>query len=296
MGKLAIQLGKLGSAIGILAGLIEMSIGAQIRPWIGNKENPAVLGVITFFLSAIAFLSVLSARNHAKTTNDRKLTIFLGVLLPAAICFTTVGRLWYLPGSLLIVTCLILGYEYWFSPAAVRSPKIISRKFWVNQIMGGVGSLIILVSVILAFFNSNYGLFESEIILKADHFRFAVLPMDIVRFTNLSGGVTIVEDIEVGLVMIVYIFLILGAAIALISSLAQSQLFKGIGGIIVFTGLALFLFCLPGILAILGSPSVRFQNIIGSLGLGWYLSAVGMSLIIISSLLKIKELMQRVEL
>ncbi|KKH95083.1 hypothetical protein EO95_00485 [Methanosarcina sp. 1.H.T.1A.1] len=80
MEKLAIKPGILGSGLGILAGLIEMSIGAQILPWIGNKESPVVLGLITFFLSGIALLSVLSARNHVKLTNDRKLAIFFGVL------------------------------------------------------------------------------------------------------------------------------------------------------------------------------------------------------------------------
>ncbi len=284
MEKLAIKPGILGGGLGILAGLIEMSIGAQILPWIGNKESPVVLGLITFFLSSIALLSVLSARNHVKLTNDRKLAIFFGVLLPAVICFTTVGRLWYLPGSLLIMTCLLLAHEFWFGQSKLSSPKIISRKFWVNQILGGIGSLIILVSVALGFLNSNFALFQSEILIKADHFRFEILPMDIVRFTNLAGGVTTVKDIEVSLVMFVYIFLILGAVIALISSLAKSRIFKGIGGILVFTGLALFLFWLPGILAQTEFPSVGFQNIIGLLGMGWYISAVGMSLIMITSL------------
>ena len=40
MGKHAIQIGKWGSAFGVLAGLTELSIGTKILPWIGNKENP----------------------------------------------------------------------------------------------------------------------------------------------------------------------------------------------------------------------------------------------------------------
>jgi hypothetical protein len=94
MDKLAIQFGVLGSMLGALAGLIELSIGAQIRPWIGNKENPAVLGLVTLLLSGMALGAIVSARNLEMPTNDSKLAIFLGVLLPAVICFTTVGRLW----------------------------------------------------------------------------------------------------------------------------------------------------------------------------------------------------------
>ena len=44
MKKLATTLGIWGATLGMLAGLIELGIGSQIRPWIGNKENPAILG------------------------------------------------------------------------------------------------------------------------------------------------------------------------------------------------------------------------------------------------------------
>ena len=55
------------------------------------------------------------ARRQEAHTNDGKLAIFLGVLLPAAICFTTVGRLWYLPGSLLVGSAALLAYEFWIA-------------------------------------------------------------------------------------------------------------------------------------------------------------------------------------
>lgn len=282
MGKLAIKLGKLGSALGILAGLIEICIGAHIRAWIGNKENPFVLGLITFFLSGIAFLSVFSAGNHIKPSNNRKLAIFLGVLLPATVCFTTVGRLWYLPGLLLVLTSILLAYEYWVRESKGSSPKKVSKKFWVYQIIGVIGSLFVLFSVIMAFINSNFGLFISETLVKADIFRFEVLPMDFIRITNLSSRVTM--DIEVTLVLVIYLSLILGAIISLISILVKSRIFKGIGGILVFAGLVLFLIWLPGILAQTEFHSVRLKNIIGSLGLGWYISTIGMSLIMSTSI------------
>lgn len=281
MGKLAVQLGKLGSALGILAGLIEMCIGAHIPAWIGNKENPVVLGLITFLLSGVAFLSVFSD-GHIKLSNNRKLAIFLGVLLPAAVCFTTVGRLWYLPGPLLVFTSILLAYGYWVRDSKRSSPKKVSKKFWVYQIIGGIGSLFVLFSVIMAFINSNFGLFISETLVKANLFRFEVLPMDFVRITNLSSGVTM--DIEVSLVMVIYISLILGAIISLISTLAKSRIFKVIGGILIFAGLVLFLIWLPGILVQTEFHTVRFKNMIGSLGLGWYISTVGMSLIISTSI------------
>lgn len=288
MRKIAIQLGKSGSILGVLAGLIEMSIGAQILPWIGNKQNPVILGIITLVLSTVALLSVVSAHKLDKPTNDRKMAIVLGVLLPAAICFTTVGRLWYLPGSLLIVTCLLLAYEYWIGQSKGISPKIISRKTGTAQIIGVAGSVIILLSVFLAFINDKFGLFQAEMIVKTDLIRLKILPMDIVHLTKISGNITTVEYLEVSLVMIIYIFLIVGGAIALISALIQSRIFTGIGGILVFTGLLLFLFWIPGILARTGFTSVSSQDIIRSLGIGWVMALVGMSLIAITNIVQFR--------
>ena len=68
MKKPAIQLGICGAALGMLAGLIELSIGAQIRPWIGNKENPAVLGLVTILLSGMAL--GLYRGSQARNTNQ----------------------------------------------------------------------------------------------------------------------------------------------------------------------------------------------------------------------------------
>ena len=82
MKKLATTLGIWGATLGMLAGLIELGIGSQIRPWIGNKENPAVLGLVTMLLSGMALAAATMARRQEAHTNDGKLAIFLGVLLP----------------------------------------------------------------------------------------------------------------------------------------------------------------------------------------------------------------------
>jgi hypothetical protein len=113
MKRLATILGIWGATLGMLAGLIELGIGSQIRPWIGNKENPAVL-------SGMALAATTMARRQEAHTNHGKLAIFLGVLLPAAICFTTVGRLWYLPGTLLVGSAALLAYEFWIGSISTK--------------------------------------------------------------------------------------------------------------------------------------------------------------------------------
>ena len=130
MKKLATTLGIWGASIGMLAGLIELGIGSQIRPWIGNKENPAVLGLVTILLSGMALAAVTVARKQESQTNDGKLAIFLGVLLPTGICFTTVGRLWYLPGPLLVGSAALLAYEFWIAAPSNATPGTSSDKGW----------------------------------------------------------------------------------------------------------------------------------------------------------------------
>lgn len=287
MGKLLINTGILGSALGILAGLIELSIGAQIRPWIGNKENPTALGLVTLLLSGLALGAIISARNIDMPTNDKKLAIFLGVFLPSVICFTTVGRLWYLPGPLMIVAALLLAHEYWLSPPTAGAPGIVAGIGSAGRIIGGIGSVLIFAAFGLAFWRSQFGLFHSEVLVEAELVQFDVLPMDFVRRAYLSGSAMTIENVEVSRVMIVYILLILGAALAFIASLTASRLFIGIGGGVAFAGLILFLIWLPGILTQVQHPAGDLFNLMGSLSWGWYLSLVGMSLTLIASLVRI---------
>lgn len=276
MKKLALKLGTWGAVLGILAGVVELSIGTQIRPWIGDKENPVVLGIVTLLLSVMAFVAVLIASKQDAQTNDGKLAIFLGVLLPTAICFTTVGRLWYLPGVLLTVSVLFLAYEFWMNPQA-RDVPVSSKR--TRRMIAAIGSLVILISMGLAFWKSAFGLFQVEIPVRVDRVRLEILPMDLVRRTALTNGASLIENIESKQVMVIYILLIIGAALALIASLTSSRLFTGIGGGIVLIGLQLFLIWLPWILS-QAQYTPGFSSLLKSLGWGWYLSTTGMVMVL----------------
>jgi hypothetical protein len=274
MKKLALKLGTWGAMLGMLAGVVELSIGTHIRPWIGDKENPVVLGIVTLLLSVLAFVAVLIASKLDALTNDNKLAIFLGALLPAAICFTTVGRLWYLPGILLIVSVLFLAYEFWMKPQA-RDVPISSER--TRRIIAAIGSLVILISIGLAFWKSAFGLFQVEIPVRVDRVRLEILPMDFVRRTALTNGASLIENIESSQVMVVYILLIVGAVLVLIASLTSSRLFTVIGGGVVLIGLLFFLIWLPWILS-QAQYTPGYLSLLKSLGWGWYLSATGMIL------------------
>jgi hypothetical protein len=85
----------------------------------------------------------------------------------------------------------------------------------------------------MVFWNSHFGLFQAEVLIRAARIRFEILPIDFVRRTALANGALAVENVEVSQVMIIYILLILGAVLALIASLTASRLFTGTGGGIV---------------------------------------------------------------
>ena len=160
MKKLAIRLGTWGAALGMLAGVVELSLGTHIRPWIGNKENPFVLGLVTLVLSGLAWMTVRMARKGVMYTADGKLATILGVLVPAGVCFTTVGMLWYLPGILLSVSASLLIADYWRNrPRTANYPWR-----WVS----GLGALISLLSFWAAFWRDAFGLFWEMIPVLSD--------------------------------------------------------------------------------------------------------------------------------
>ncbi len=237
-----------------------------------------MLGFVTLFLSGMALAAFVVARRRKMHTNDGKLAIFLGALLPAAICFTTVGRLWYLPGTLLMVAVALLANEFWMTPQAAVSSGTSGRAW---RLIAGIGSLAILLSVGLAFWKSAFGLFHAEVSVVADRVCFDVLPTDCVRCTELSNGEML--NVEDGRVRTIYLFLMLGAAFAFIASLTASRLFARIGGGVALLGLLLCLALLPGILPGLLVPvnsAHACLNLLRSLGWGWHLSAAGVVLIL----------------
>jgi hypothetical protein len=94
-------IGAAGAALGVAAGLAELTLGPSIRSWVGNKQDTTRLGLATLLLAALAVLAALALRRPGASPPAR-LAAAIGLLVPGLICFTTVGRLWYLPGAILV--------------------------------------------------------------------------------------------------------------------------------------------------------------------------------------------------
>jgi hypothetical protein len=94
-----------GVLLGVCAGLLQLFLGSTIPEWTGNKMDPAGLGLTTIVLSLVAGAALWQLRRPLPRW-ARVACAVVGVAC-AGVCFSTVGRLWYLPGTLLIAATLL---------------------------------------------------------------------------------------------------------------------------------------------------------------------------------------------
>lgn len=106
--RIAAGLAAAGAGLGVLAGLVELTVGPSIREWVGNKQDTTRLGLTTTLLAVIAAFAAAALRRPGGAAGARRIAVTLGLAIPALLCFTTVGRLWYLPGLLLLAAAVLL--------------------------------------------------------------------------------------------------------------------------------------------------------------------------------------------
>lgn len=97
-----------GATLGIIAGLIDVAVGPSIRDWVGNKLHTTTLGVATVILSAVALVATVRWLRPGGGASDRRLATVLALLIVGCVCFTTIGRLWFLPGALLLIAAALI--------------------------------------------------------------------------------------------------------------------------------------------------------------------------------------------
>jgi len=97
--------GRSGSPIGpLLKSQVDRSasfVAAFFDEASRRLQDTTRLGLATLLLAAVALLSALALR-RAGASPPARLAAAVGLLVPGLISFTTVGRLWYLPGALLV--------------------------------------------------------------------------------------------------------------------------------------------------------------------------------------------------
>jgi hypothetical protein len=104
---IAARLGAAGAVLGTAAGVVQATWGTHIPEWSGDKNDPVALGVLTVLLSGLAGAAAVRLRSSAPPSAGVRLAVLVGLAVPGLLCFTTVGRLWYLPGVLLISAAVL---------------------------------------------------------------------------------------------------------------------------------------------------------------------------------------------
>ena len=85
-------LAAVGSALGVLAGIVQATVGSEIPGWTGAKTSPGALGLLTVVLSMIAGAGCATLR-WARVRTGARLAALAAIAVPGLVCFTTVRRL-----------------------------------------------------------------------------------------------------------------------------------------------------------------------------------------------------------
>jgi hypothetical protein len=105
--RAAAQIGLAGGALGVVAGSVELLLGESIRSWVGDKSDTTRLGLTTIVLAVLAVSSAAAIGSRLGDDAPRRLLLATGMLLPGLIGFTTTGRLWWAPGTVLVVATVV---------------------------------------------------------------------------------------------------------------------------------------------------------------------------------------------
>jgi hypothetical protein len=131
-----------GAGSGAAVGAVQASVGSHIPDWTGNKNSPVALGVLTVVLSLLAMGCAFGLARLPRHDAGRRLALTIGLLIPAGLCFSTVGRLWWLPGPLLLcAAALALGAD----PRGDYARLI--RTHWHAVLLGVLGAAELLMAV-----------------------------------------------------------------------------------------------------------------------------------------------------
>ena len=106
----ASRLGVLGASLGIAAGAVEVTVGSHIGPWIGGKADPTRLGIVTLALGTVALAAALVVGRTEPVPPPRRAAAGVMLTVTGLTGMTTTGRLWVVPGALLLIAAAALAW------------------------------------------------------------------------------------------------------------------------------------------------------------------------------------------
>ncbi len=136
------RLGAIGASFGIAAGIAQASIGSHIPSWTGNKAHPAALGLLTISLSVSVFVAARTLHAAPPPSNETLTATTVWFAVVAFVCSTTVGKLWAIPGVLVLaaagVTLMACGWHH-FRTAVANN--------WLRGLLFTLGAFDLLMAV-----------------------------------------------------------------------------------------------------------------------------------------------------
>lgn len=140
--QVAAALGLLGGSLGVVAGAVQASLGTHIPAWTGDKASPVALGSLTIMLSGISVLCAVRLRGLRPPSAGLRVAAAIGMVVPGGLCFSTVGRLWYLPGVL-----LLLATVFTIASADIRETWRVIESNWLRGLISALGAFELLMAV-----------------------------------------------------------------------------------------------------------------------------------------------------
>ena len=136
------RVAAIGGSIGTAAGVAQATVGYQMPNWSGNKAHPVALGLLTIALAATVLLAARTLSGRTVPDDETLSAFTLWLAAVAVVCSTTVGRLWAIPGALLLaasgVTLAACGWRHF---------RVVVATNWLRGLLGVLGALELLMAV-----------------------------------------------------------------------------------------------------------------------------------------------------
>jgi hypothetical protein len=140
--SIAARLTAIGGSLGILAGVVQAVVGSRIPDWSGNKGQPVALGLLTIALGASVVVTARRLRTAIVPSAEALTAITLWLAAVALLCSTTVGRLWFVPGALLLAAAGVT-----FSACGWYRFRSVIATHWLRGLHGVLGAFAVLMAV-----------------------------------------------------------------------------------------------------------------------------------------------------
>jgi hypothetical protein len=177
--RVVVVLGLAGSAIGVVAGVVQAATGPLIPDWTGDKASPVPLGLLTIGLAALAGFCAVRQRDGGLSVWGRA-ACGLGLIGPGLLCLSTAGRLWY-PSAVLLLVAGMMTIDSW------RATGKAFADDWLRVLLTVLGGFELLMAAGAAPFTMTVGVLGGVALIAAAWLRTA--PRGVVVALVIGGTV-----------------------------------------------------------------------------------------------------------